>query len=183
MKPETIKKTFASEQDYFLFEEKSELKHELLNGHLITMTGVSFEHNEITLTIALLLKQLLKGTKWKIAIDAVKTKNSEGNFFYPDLMVCHPNPDKFFSSQPLLLVEVISGATRRYDLVDKFIQYQKIETLQYYLCVEPEQQVVLFYTKDAEGDWATETFSKDEDIINLPELSIKFTLKQIYKPE
>ena len=178
-----IKKTFASEQEYFLFEEKSELKHELLNGHLITMTGVSFEHNEITLTIALLLKQLLKGTKWKIAVEAVKTKNAEGNFFYPDLMVCHPNPDKFFSSQPVLLIEVISGTTRKYDLVDKFIQYQKIETLQYYLCVEPEQEVVIFFVKDAEGEWSTETFSKDEDVITLPQLSTTFTLKQIYKPE
>jgi Uma2 family endonuclease len=83
----------------------------------------------------------------------------------------------------MLLVEVISGTTRKYDLVDKFIQYQKIETLQYYLCVEPEQQVVLFYSKDAEGVWSIETFSKEEDIVNLAQLNTTFTLKQIYKPE
>ena len=46
MKQETIKSTFANEQEYFLSEEKSEQKHELLSGKLITMTGVSFEHNE-----------------------------------------------------------------------------------------------------------------------------------------
>jgi Uma2 family endonuclease len=183
MKREIIQKAFASEEEYFAFEEKSELKHELYNGNLIIMSGVSVDHNEITLNIAILLRQLLKRTNFKVFIEAVKVKNPLGNFFYPDVMVCHPNPEKYFSTEPVLLVEVLSENTRKYGLVDKFIQYQKIESLQYYLCVEPEQQVVILFNKDADGDWVTETFSKDEDTINLPKLGTSFTLKQIYKPE
>ena len=183
MKREIIQKAFANEEEYFAFEEKSELKHELYNGNLIKMSGVSIDHNEITGAIFIHLKTLLKGTSFKVFIEAVKVKNPLGNFFYPDVMVCHPNPQKYFSTEPILLVEVLSENTRKYDLVDKFIQYQKIESLQYYLCVEPEQQVVILFNKDADGDWVTETFSKDEDIINLPQLRTSFSLKQIYKPE
>ncbi len=183
MKPEVIKKKFADDQEYLLFEEKGEQKHELINGNLIAMNGVSFEHNEVALTIALLFRQLLKGGKWKVTIDSVKTKVADGNFLYPDLMVCPPNPDKFFSAQPVLLVEVIAPASRRYDLVDKFTQYQKIESLQYYLCVEPEQQVVIFFSKDAEKQWQAETFTKETDVIKLPALNTQVTLKQIYKPD
>jgi hypothetical protein len=51
------------------------------------------------------------------------------------------------------------------------------------LCVEPEQQVVIFYFKDAIGEWMTETYSKETDVVNLPHLNTKFTLKEIYNPE
>jgi Uma2 family endonuclease len=183
MKPNIIQKTFASEEEYFLFEEKCELRNELVNGNLIAMSGVSIEHNEITVQVFLLLKTLLKGGNYRFFIEAVKVKNPSGNFFYPDVMVCHPNPHKYYSDQPILLVEVLSESTRTYDLTDKFIQYKQIPSLHYYLCVEPEQQVVIFYFKNAEGEWMTETYSKEADVINLPQLNTSFTLKDIYKPE
>jgi len=178
-----MKKAFATTEEYFLSEDKSEVKHELFKGNLIAMTGVSFEHNEITLSTALILKQLLKGSKWKLAIETVKVKDTEGNFFYPDLMVCHPNPDKYFSDQPVLLIEVLANATRQFDVVEKFIKYKKIETLQYYICLESEQQVALFYSKNSEGEWTLEILTKEESTINLPEIKCNFSLKQIYNPE
>jgi Uma2 family endonuclease len=183
MKREVIQKTFASEQEYILFEEKSEQKHELFNGNLITMSGVSTDHNEITLNIAILLRQLLKGTEYKVFIESVKVKTPLGNFFYPDVMVCHPNPDKYFSTEPIVIIEVLSESTRKYEVIDKFIQYQKIESLNYYLCVEPEKQYVLLYIKDTDGEWQLDTLIKDEDVINLSNINISLSLQQIYKPD
>ena len=183
MKREVIQKTFANEQEYILFEEKSEQKHELFNGNLITMSGVSTDHNEITLNIAMVLRQLLKGTSYRVFIESVKVKTPLGNFFYPDVMVCHPNPDKYFSTEPIVIVEVLSESTRKYDVVDKFIQYQKIESLHYYLCVEPEKQSVLLYTKDTDGEWHLDTLINNQDTINFSNLNIGFSLQQIYKPE
>lgn len=148
------------------------------------MNGVSFEHNETTLTLALLLKGQLKGNaKWKLAIDSVKVKTPDGNFFYPDLMVCHPNKDKYFSEEPVVLVEVLSAETRKKDLVDKFLEYQKITTLQHYLCVEPERQLVLSYRKESDGTWNTDSFTKDEESIDLSVIGATITLKQIYRPD
>lgn len=183
MKPNIIKKTFASEDDYFLFEEKCELKNEFVNGNLIAMSSVSTEHNDITFNICLLFKMLLKGQGYRVFFEAVKVKNPAGNFFYPDIMVCHPNPNKYYSNQPVFLVEVLSESTRTYDLTDKFIQYKQIPSLHYYLCVEPEQRVVIFYFKATDGEWMTDTYSKETDVVNLPQLNARLTLKDIYKPE
>lgn len=182
MKQVIIPKTFASDEEYFLFEEKSELKHEFVNGNLIEMSGVSFEHNEIAGNIFLLLKLMLKNIDLKITYEAVKVKTPNGNFFYPDIMVCNPNTNKYFTTEPILIVEVLSETTRKYDLTDKFIQYQKINTLHYYMCVEPEQQVIIFYFKNNDGEWMTETYTRDEDTIQLQQLNISFTVQQIYKP-
>ena len=171
-----------SDEEYFLFEEKSELRHELINRNLYQMSGVSIFHNDIVGNLYLFFRTYLKSTDWKIAFESFKIKTPENNYFYPDIAVCYPNTARYFSEQPLLLVEVLSDTTRKYDLTDKFIQYQKIETLQYYLCVEPEQQVVVFYSKQQDGEWMAETLTKDEQAVSLPTLNISFSLKDIYNP-
>ena len=170
-----------SEEEYFLVEEKSELRHELINGNLFEVSGVSIFHNNILLNLSFFLYKLLKGKEWQLAVQNFKVKTPEGNFFYPDIAVCFPKVEKYFSEQPLLIVEVLSYTTRKYDLTDKFIQYQKIKTLAYYLCVEPEQQVVFFYFKQNE-DWMDETFTKDEQIISLTKRNISLSIKDIYNP-
>ncbi len=171
-----------SDEEYFLFEEKSELKHELINGNLYEMSGVSIYHTETVGNLYLLCRSLLKGKDWKVAFENYKIKTPEGNFFYPDIAVCYPQLQKYYSEKPLLIAEVLSDATRKYDLTDKFIQYQKIETFQYYLCVEPEQQVVFFYYKQEDGEWLAETLTKDEQVISLSALNISFSVKEIYNP-
>lgn len=171
-----------TDEEYFLFEEKSELRHELINGNLYEMSGVSIFHNDIVGNLYLLFRTFLKGRNWKVAFESYKIKTPEGNYFYPDIAIFYSKPEKYFSSQPIVIVEVLSETTRKYDLTDKFIQYQKIETLEYYICVEPEQQVVLFYCKQEEGEWIAETFTKDDQTISLPKLNISFGLKDIYNP-
>ena len=171
-----------TDEEYFLFEEKSELKHERINGNLYEMSGVSIDHTEMVGNVYVLCRSLLKGKDWKIPFENYKIKTPSGNFFYPDIAVCYPGLQRYFSEHPLLIIEVLSDATRKYDLTDKFIQYQKIESFQYYLCIEPEQQVVFFYYKQEDGEWLAETLTKDEHLISLPKLNISFSLKDIYNP-
>lgn len=169
-----------TEEEYFIFEEKSELRHELINGNLYEMSGISIFHNDIVSNLIFLFRTFLKGKNWKIVFENFKIKTPDGNFFYPDIAVCYSDVKKYFSQQPLLIIQILSDSTRKYNLTDKFIQYQKIETLQYYLCVEPEQQLVLFYYKQEDGEWMAETLTKDEEIISFPALNISFPLKDIY---
>lgn len=171
-----------SDEEYFLFEEKSELRHELINGNLYEMSGISIFHNDIVRNLLFLFHTFLKGTDWKLVFESFKIKTGDENFFYPDIAICYPEVEKYFSAQPILIVEVLSDATRNYDLTDKYIQYKKFETLQYYLCVEPEQQAVFFYYKVETEEWMTEIFTKDEQLISLSKLNISFSLKDIYNP-
>jgi Uma2 family endonuclease len=170
-----------SEEEYFMYEEKSELKHELVEGNLYEMSGVSIFHNNIVLRLSMLLYAKLNGTEWQVTLENFKIKNPAGNFFYPDIAVCSPEISRYYSTAPILIIEVLSEATRKYDLTDKFIQYSRIDSLQYYLCVEPEQQVVIFYFRTESGEWQTETFTKDEQLIALPKLNVSFAVKDIYK--
>ena len=180
MKAVAIDKKFENDDEYFAFEEGSELKHELINGNLYEMSGASKYHNKLERFIANFIESLLN-ENYEVFTEGFKVKTPESNFFYPDVIVCATDTERYFTNEPILIVEVLSETTRKFDLTDKFIQYQKIESLKYYLCIEPEQQVLFFYFKNENGEWFAETFTKDESAINLPSLNISFSVKDIYK--
>ncbi len=60
----------------------------------------------------------------------------ENQFYYPDIFITkEPETDvnRYVQFQPELVIEVLSNTTRIKDMVDKFIQYRKINSLVYYL--------------------------------------------------
>lgn len=181
MKAIVLDKPFANEEEYFLFEEKSELKHEYINGTLFEMSGASKFHNRLRRKIANLLDQLINSDKFEVYDEGFKLRTPDGNFFYPDVLVCLTNPAFYYTDKPVLLVEVLSISTRRFDLSDKFIQYSKLDTLEYYLCVEPQKKLIYFFYRDESNEWVTdEPYTEDTDIIHLPKLNISLAVKDIY---
>ena len=154
----------------------------MVDGNLYERGGISIFHSDIVSNLLYLFRTLLKGRDWKIVFESFKIKTPEGNYFYPDIAICEPQIEKYFSEKPILLGEVLSDTTRKYNSTDKFIHYQKIQTLRYYLCIEPEQQVVFFYYRPDDGDWLAETLTKGEQTLSFPYLNISICLKDIYSP-
>ncbi|HRH48801.1 MAG TPA: Uma2 family endonuclease [Panacibacter sp.] len=175
--------------EYIKIDETGTQRHEYYYGKLIPMPGESLMHNEICLRLFLLLHRAFLSSSFKIYVENVKV-NIEGEsiYLYPDITVMKEQPKadlprkEYIIYQPLLIAEVLSDSTRKYDLTDKLIQYQKISTLQYYLAVEPEKFVVIFYEKEENGNWNAKTYTELNEVINLPLLNANITLGDIYKP-
>ena len=173
---------FEHINDYFAFEEKSEVRHEYYSENLFEMAASTKLHNQIVFYITLLFRQLLLHKKFDISSEQVKVFiKSENIFFYPDVMIALPEQQEYYASFPILIVEVFSENSRKFDLVDKFLQYQKIETLQYYLLIEPDKHLVIMYLKTDDGDWETRTYTGAGDVISLPKFNISIALKDIYQ--
>ena len=66
-------------------------------------------------------------------------------------------------------------------MVDKFILYRKIKTLNYHLLVEPDKYLVHCNTKDEKGEWEMNSSTKIDEIISLPKLNISIPLTDIYR--
>lgn len=182
MKPIKEHKIFENIEAYLAFEEKSEVRHEYYFENLIEMAGTSKLHNKIVFFLTLLFRQGLSDQQFDISSEQVKAYiESENIFFYPDVMVAHPEENQFYNIQPILIAEVLSEATRNFDMVDKFIQYKKLETLQYYLLVEPEKQLVIVHRKTTDNEWQTDTYTSITDVIDLHTLQIIIALKDIYQ--
>ena len=87
MQRAAIEANFATEEEYFLFEEKSESRHELINGNLYEMSGISKFHNNIVLSLLIIFGKLLHTEQYMIAFKSYKYRTPDKNFFYPDVMI------------------------------------------------------------------------------------------------
>jgi len=182
MKPITEHRKFESVEAYLAFEEKSEVRHEYYLENLIEMSGTTYKHNDLVFYLSAFFRFNLPKSEFKVSSEQVKLYIvSENIFFYPDVMVALPEEQEYYSTQPLLIAEVLSESTRNFDLVDKLIQYKKLETLQYYFLVEPEKHLIIVYKKTAEAAWQIDTYTSLTDVIELPALQISIALKDIYQ--
>jgi Uma2 family endonuclease len=180
----SIKTATMTVEEYIAFEEKSETRHEFINGQLYEMPECKDIHNEICGNIGIALRLLLKDKIFKIYTRVKVCIIENQHYAYPDVYLTYDERDthdRFIKRHPSVIIEVLSDGTRVYDKTDKFIHYQKIESLRHYLTVEPEKTLVECYTKQADGSWEVETFTNISDIISLTALNIQLPLSEIYE--
>ncbi|WP_153797697.1 Uma2 family endonuclease [Foetidibacter luteolus] len=172
-----------SEEEYIRLEQESDIRHEFVNGKLIDMPGESLLHNHITSNILIALKMLLREKGFSVFMEGIKIKVPvEPKYYYPDVFVTRElfSANRFIAFQPELIAEVLSESTRKYDTVDKFINYQKFTSLQYYLLVEPSVTLVQLFYREGD-DWEMRSYTNITDIVKLDALGIELTLKEIYE--
>ncbi|MCW3111430.1 MAG: Uma2 family endonuclease [Segetibacter sp.] len=178
---EDIRYTF---EGYLKLEEAGEVKHEFYYGKLFEMPGAPVLHNNICLKLFLSLYNRLNAYGYQLNVENVKVKvENEEIYLYPDVLVTKESfqtMKDYIVHQPALIAEVVSDNTRKYDSTDKFIQYQKISSLQYYLLVEPEKHLVIFYEKDESGNWSSKTLTEMNEVIELPFFLTQISLTDIY---
>jgi Uma2 family endonuclease len=172
-------------EEYIALDSKSDTKHEFYYGKLFQMPGAPILHNQICLQLFFILKQQLLGTSFEINVENVKVKiQNEEIYLYPDVVLSTEKAttlDAYIIYNPILLAEVLSSSTRKYDSTDKFIQYSKIDSLKYYLLIEPEKHVVIFYERTPDNDWQSMLYTELNETIHLPALNCSISLGDIYK--
>jgi Uma2 family endonuclease len=105
-----------SPEDYLDYERESECRHELVAGYLYVMTGASDRHEEIVANLLAAIHGHLRHSGCRVYGANLKIRVGD-DFFYPDLFVrcAREREDPFFKTDPLLVVEVLSPNTQRYD--------------------------------------------------------------------
>ena len=139
-----------SEEDYLKGELLADTKHELIDGEVYAMAGASENHNLLSSNLLTELKNQLKGTPCRTFMADMKVKVGQ-DFFYPDVMVvCRKdNENEYYKTAPVLIVEILSKSTRRFDQTKKRLRCQKIPTLEEYVLIEQDKgEVQVFSKKD-----------------------------------
>lgn len=177
-----VGKKFTSEE-YLELENISATRHEFYYGNIFEMAGITLIHNLMQKKIARILDGLLSMLGYESFTNDVKLMIEKDNvYLYPDVVVAKINEQTlstYFIQNPILVVEILSDSTRKHDSTDKFIQYSKLESLQYYLLVEPEKHIVIVYEK-LNGEWFSKPFTELTEEVKLPLLGVSFSLGEIY---
>ena len=175
-----------NEDDYFAVEASSGIKHEFYQGEIFAMAGASLAHNHLSADVLTFLRGAVRAQGCSAFGSDLRVKTPDGLFTYPDVMViCGPvaltrdRPDTV--TNPCVIVEVLSDATRDYDRGEKFALYQAIPTLQEYLLIEQDHVHLEHWHRQPTGDWAAQTYTILDAVIVLPTLGVTLPLREVYQ--
>lgn len=170
--------SFVSEDDYLQGELIADTKHEYLDGDVYAMAGASENHNLLALNIASELRNKLKGTPCRTFMAEMKVK-AEDAFFYPDVMVVCERDDasEYYKNSPVIVVEVLSKGTRKFDQTLKRKRYQALPSLEEYVLIEQDKgEIEIFRRRD--GWQASYHYLGDE--IHFYSIDVTVAVEDIY---
>ncbi len=171
-------------EEFLAWEAGQEDRWEFVAGEAHAMVGGTVAHNTVTLNIASTLKARLKGQggTCRVFMDSMKVVAPSGDVMYPDVMVScgEPSPSDTHVSDPVLVVEVLSPGTEVADRKTKWYAYQTIPSLQVYVLVSQEAEVVETFTRDG-GTWRYEKLTAPQAVLDLEPLGVRLGLEEIYE--
>lgn len=177
-----------SEAEYLDMERASSVKHEYYGGAIFAMGGASEAHNLIASNLNASLHSQLRGRGCRISPSDMRLKVLQsGLYTYPDLsVVC--GPPEFASPSrrdtlvnPLLIVEILSPSTERYDRGEKFQHYRGVPSLQEYLLVAQDRMRIEQYVRQADGLWLLAEAAGAAASLALPSLRCVLRLAEVYE--
>ncbi|MBW4684933.1 MAG: Uma2 family endonuclease [Komarekiella atlantica HA4396-MV6] len=159
---------YISPEEYLEGEKVSEIKHEYIDGQIYAMVGASDAHVTVSMNVAMLLRNHLRGSGCRVYMLDIKAQIDVINrYFYPDVMVTCDARDReseFFKSHPCLIIEVLSESTEGYDRGKKFASYRHLESLQEYVIISPDRMSMECFRRNEEGHWVLYPYEKEQEV-------------------
>ncbi len=172
--------------DYFAVEAMSVTKHEYYRGEIFAMAGASLEHNRVTLSVLTSLRNALRGARCEAFGSDLRIGTPSGLYTYPDVsVICGgvkllpDRPDT--ATNPVLLIEVSSVATRDYDRGEKFALYKTIPTLREYVLIDADRPLLEQFSKSGSGAWRLHTYRSLADVVSLASVDVEVSLQEAYR--
>ncbi len=176
----------ATYADYLAAEQNSESRHELIDGVIVAMAGGSDEHNAIASRFAALFgvrvprgcRSYTPDQRFWIPATA-RGRYSDGS------IICgkpeHPAHDGQATTNPSVVLEVLSPSSEGDDDGDKRRDFQSLASLQAYVLATQDARCVKVYRRTERGEWRTEPdIYRDGDSFELSTLTRPIMVDEIY---
>ncbi|PDW03569.1 hypothetical protein CJ255_08120 [Candidatus Viridilinea mediisalina] len=176
-----------SEADYLAFERASAQKHEYYNGQVYAMTGAKATHNLIVGNTLAALHRQLRTKPCQVYPSDMRVKISQtGLHTYPDIVVVCGTPMFSDKSQdtllnPLMIVEVLSASTERYDRGMKFQHYRTLESLTVYLLIAHDHPHLEYFARQEQGLWMLREATELTQTLEIEALGCSLSVADVYE--
>ena len=180
---QALEQTYIPFDDYLEGERDVETRSEYVDGEIYAMAGASETHNTIASSFHASIDNALKDTcrVWQSDMKVIgKTRDNTPYAYYPDIMAaCGENTDDpYYRTNLILIVEVLSGSTKRIDLKEKFDNYTQISSLLEYVVVSQETPYLRVYRRRT--NWQLEPYYA-EDVLILESVGLEIAVHHIYR--
>lgn len=178
-----------SEEDYLALDAASDIKHEYLFGQVYAMGGGSPNHSILCNEMGTLVTHAIdrNGLECTAFNSDVRIRMApSASYVYPDVaVVCGKvilsEEDPLSITNPMLIVEVASPSTHRYDRLDKFFAYSELHSLKEFVQVDPAQKLVRILYQNTSGQWSMSTYRDMEETVVLQSLGLEFLLGALFR--
>ncbi len=155
-------------------------KLDMAGGRLVMMAGGSNPHTRIATNVTSALHARLRGSRCRSYNSDLLVQITPRDRYYPDATVAC-DETRNFTDKPVMVVEVLSPRTKRFDLRVKLPSYLRKPGLAYVLYLSQEERRAWLYRPGLDdGDEPLE-FGRPEDEIPLPELGFSLPLAELYE--
>ncbi|WP_319421862.1 Uma2 family endonuclease [Pleurocapsa sp. FMAR1] len=179
-------KTYYSPAEYLELETQAEQRSEYLDGQIIPMAGGKPNHNKIALNLSSTLNFALRGTAYDIFMSDLRLWIPNYRLYtYPDVMVVN-TPLVFAENRsdtivnPIMIAEILSDSTEKYDRGNKFRMYRTIPDFREYLLISQTAMQVEKFTKNDSDQWVLSEYATKESIITFDSFELEISLDELY---
>jgi len=169
--------------EFLAWEEQQTERHEFFRGETFNMVGGKRGHGRVITKLVRHLDTHLDDTRCQVFSENMKVQVGHDAVLYPDVFVtCDDRftADERVFTAPVLVIEVLSPSTQRYDRSEKFAIYRKLASLREYVLIDPDTRRVEVFRAQPDGGW-TFVDMTDGGRLVLESIDFELDLAQVFK--
>ncbi len=175
--------------EYLRKEAKSEDKYEFINGHIIKMPYAKGPHNIISGNMIAEMKFAFRKLQKKYVVFPSDQKvyfPETGDGVYADaLAVCEKplywDDEKLLLINPIIVVEVLSKSTQKYDRNGKFDKYKTLESFKEYVLIRQDKCYAEVWYRKEQGIWQETIIEDLNGELPLHSAGISISMQNVYE--
>ena len=189
-KIKALQPRLVSLEAYFSAEEKALNKHEYHDGIVIPMAGGTFNRDNLATKTTTLLNIFVFNNDYPYFVNGSETKiriELYNKIVYPDALVVLEGPQYYKGREdtivnPLIIVEVLSNSTKKFDKTTKFDMYKTLPAFKEYVLIDQYKKQATVFTKQDDGVWLSRDYVGDHAVSILETLhNCPVSLERLYR--
>lgn len=174
---------------YLREEAKSIEKHEFINRKMVKTPAFNGSCNIILANLNSTIAQAVEDIEENYVIFSPNQK-----IYFPKLdevvysnlsAVCEKpiywDDEELLLINPILVVEVLSKSTQKYDCTGKFDKYKTLESIREYVLIRQDQCYAEVWYREKPGLWKETIINDISNVLPLQSVGIELSLLRIYK--
>ena len=188
LKPEKEPRRYTL-AEYLRREERSEELHEYYDGIITKLPMARTPHNIISTNLAIELSLAFRAANkdyYVLTGQQLVYLPKLNTSLYPDVVVVCETPQYFDNNEvllmnPILIIEVLSRSTGKYDRTDKFDRYKTLDSFKEYVLINQKKCFIETRFREEPDLWREKKYTELTDSVYFKSVDCYIDMSMIYR--
>lgn len=188
LKPEKEPRRYTL-AEYLRREERSEELHEYYDGIITKLPMARTPHNIISTNLAIELSLAFRAANkdyYVLTGQQLVYLPKLNTSLYPDVVVVCETPQYFDNNEvllinPILIIEVLSRSTGKYDRTDKFDRYKTLDSFKEYVLIDQKKCFIETRFREEPDLWREKKYTELTDSVYFKSVDCHIDMSMIYR--